>query len=185
MRAGIDMDGVIACFESGFAPLLAPYTFNLKDPTFPPVWEWPAHYGVPKSVESAAWDVVTKSTRFWFDLTAMPNGVDDVHALREAKFQGHDIYFITNRPGIRAKEQTEAWLELRGFPTPTVLVSADKSACTAALNIGAYIDDKPSNLEGHDEMVRLFMKSAPYNASSTVPAMRVNTVREMLTKLGV
>lgn len=185
MKLGIDVDGVLARFESGFVRLLHGYTFDLKDPGFPSVWDWPEAAGVPAVLVHEAWEKVKQSDLFWYDLVPTPNGRTDIDALIQARIAGHDIYFITNRMGKQAKMQTEGWLKLYGYNDPTVLISADKSGCTRALLLDAYIDDKPGNLEGHGLGTQLFLQLAPYNRHLDIPAQRVTCVRQMLIQLGI
>ena len=116
-RIGIDVDGVLANFCGGMVALLRSLgcTTNLPldNPTFPAVWYWNKHYGVPDDLWTKAWQVINEEETFWVHLKDLPNTRQDVTTLHQVFSNGHEIYFITSRPGLRSKFQTEAWLAVR------------------------------------------------------------------------
>lgn len=136
------------------------------DPTQPPCWEWPNHFGYTQEQEKQVWKQVWSDSSFWQSLDEEPYGSEAVNKLDKLAFSGHDIYFITNRSGVRAKLQTERWLEARGMYNPTVLVTGDKIPVVRALKLDAYIDDKPETLIelGKDVILRTYAKLTSYNA---------------------
>lgn len=149
MRIGVDVDGVLARFNESFAQRLVDVTGRSLIPTGAdfPCWGWPSHYGYTAAEESATWENVRQDKTFWFRLGAY----DDTHTvlleLLRLQLIGHDIYFITSRPGVRAKQQTEDWLRVQGFAsTPTVLISSAKGMCAQALCLDSYVDDRWENV---------------------------------------
>ena len=59
-RIGIDIDGVLANFESGYAPLLTKHSGiqfpRLGQPDYPDEWDWDLAAGVTQEQISAAWE---------------------------------------------------------------------------------------------------------------------------------
>lgn len=189
---GVDVDGVLAVFEKNFAEVLrsvgCQVEFPLDSPDFPDVWDWMEKWGATPEQVKAAWAYVKQSPNFWFRAQKRANTHMDISRLRLAQSAGHDVYFITNRPGDSSKPQTEDWLISRGWNLPTVLVTREntKHLVTDALGLDAYIDDKPQNLGGHTPHTRLFLFDQPYNRHiDSSQYTRVKTVSEMLDILGV
>ena len=197
-KGGIDLDGCLANFESGFAPILTDLTgitFPLDEPTFPEVWQWPTLHltnsGMSekeaKAVESAAWKRVTQDPAFWLSLKPYPETASTLKSLTRLTAEGHEIYFITHRPGANPKRQSEIWLEINGYKreSPTVLVSGEKGFLAAGLGLDFFIDDKPEN---HEQVRRFcgtrcrrYIVDHPYNRHHDDKyAVRVTTVKEAL-----
>lgn len=153
MRLGIDVDGVLARFNDAFAQRLTLVTGvtrvsseTRRADNFP-CWKWPKHFGYSKAEENAAWESVKRDHSFWASLRPYPDAKDALILLRSLRQSGHDIYFITARPGEHAKLQTERWLVDHGMNMPTVLISSDKGGCAESLNLDFYVDDKPDNCD--------------------------------------
>jgi 5'(3')-deoxyribonucleotidase len=189
MRLGIDIDGVLASFESGFIPLLkqvgCPAEFPIYDATFPPVWDWPEHYGATAAQVTAAWDALKANPFFWVRLAARPKAAEDIALLNTLTQHGHEVYFITTRPGVHAKFQTESWLRTRGMIMPTVLIAesaASKGAIARGLRLDAMIDDRPANLIEMPLTTMSFLLDAPYNRDWT-GVVRVTSAVEMVELL--
>jgi 5'(3')-deoxyribonucleotidase len=149
MIIGVDIDGVLASFNEGFIQRVVDVTGRDLFPPRPfdiPCWDYPAHYGYTPEETANVWDSVTSDSKFWQNLPAYPDTLVSLTLLSNAAIAGHDVYFITSRPGIQAKLQTERWLKRHGYlPTPTVLISSAKGKCAAALQLDKYIDDKWEN----------------------------------------
>src|SRR5437899_204908 len=127
MIIACDIDGVLASFEHGYAPLLTAesgYEFpNLGKSDWPTEWYWERSVGVTKQQESAVWAKIKASSTFWKDLPAHPGANEFLSWL--VTRQQDDIYFITHRMGHHSKYQTERWLKKHGFlATPTVLMTS-------------------------------------------------------------
>ena len=161
MRFGIDVDGVLAQFNARFAERLIQVSGGKdaigkdrrRNDDFP-CWNWPEHFGYTKAENNAAWESVKRDQAFWASLRPYSDALDALIMLRSLRQNGHDIYFITARPGERAKLQTERWLMDHGMNVATVLISSAKGACAEALNLDFYVDDKPENCEDVQEFSR-------------------------------
>lgn len=173
---GCDIDGCLADFNERYIPLLVHVTGkNLfgTDPTspaFPPYWDYPQAYGYSYAEVAATWKVIKKQEHFWQDLLPLQGATEALTTLADARLEGHDIYFLTARPGRNAKMQSEYWLQQWGMPIPTVLITEDKATFVIELGIDAYIDDRLSNANQVMREVRLrrrntrvYLKAAPHN----------------------
>lgn len=180
MVIGVDMDGVLANFESGFAPYLTDASGvqfpDVGKETFPSSWDWDVDLlraaGLDDTkiavAQSAAWGKVVNSHTFWMDLLPHKGAHEFLFWLSNR--QDDDIYFVTNRPSNHsAKWQTERWLRRHGFIScATVLVTPEKGAICKALGINFYIDDKPSNCEdviANAPSTICYMMERPYNSA--------------------
>jgi 5'(3')-deoxyribonucleotidase len=191
MVIGIDVDGVLACFESGFKrklelvrPDVLPKTFTWRDID---TWDWDLKAGYTKLESGKAWDLVKEDTGFWISLEAY---ADTRRFMRDLAFltSDDDVYFITNRMGVRAKVQTETWLRMNGWDTrPTVILAANKGLVCQALYADFYLDDKNSHVEGVKALsprTRGFMLKRGWNTPvEGVPTIRclreyLNAIRE-------
>lgn len=182
MRIGIDVDGVLADFNKSFIERVIEVTGQDKFPPRPfdiPTWDYPQFYGYSNKQCSEVWKSIKKDSMFWRRLTSYEGTFKflfDLHELKE------DTYFITSRPGIDAKYQTERWLKSYGWPdsNPTVLISSKKGKCVEALDLTHYIDDKTENCEDvrdSQPSCQVFMLSRPWNA----PTHSVPRTPDLLT----
>ena len=173
LKIGIDVDGVIADFYTGYETLtietagidlFGARRYPLEEP---PTWNWPEFYGYTAETMREVWNRIKNSRDFWYRLGALA----DVEAARRLFQTGADVYFITARPGLKAKRQTEAWLALYGMPGATVLLSERKMLCCRALDLDVYIDDKSENIENIDAVTPDtygYLISRRYNAYAEV-----------------
>ncbi len=189
------MDGVFADFVTGFNRVLV-HTAG-KD-LFPAnyeatCWDWAETVGYTESEVAVAWAAVNEDQHFWFTLPDYNDTVDTLKRLWNLQKAGHEVYFITNRVGTRVKEQTDKWLFERTpslMPCPSVLITALKGCAAEALQLNAYIDDKPSNCRDVVRHMGLFCKvymlDRPWNQEADDKyIMRVDSVNRMLDTLGV
>jgi 5'(3')-deoxyribonucleotidase len=207
-RIGVDVDGVLAQFNKPYAALLEELgvptgTFPIEDPLFPPCWDWDILYmekagWSPEAIKAkidVAWAAIRKSTAFWATLPSYPTTHLDIINLRTVVENAWDVYFITCRPGMTAKFQTEAWLMSKGLKAPfipTVLIvengEVNKSRLCKALELDAIIDDKPSNLQNVRPPTTKYLLDRPFNREwyelgGHEQCHRVKSVTEMLEKL--
>lgn len=207
MRIGFDVDGVFTGFEYGYAPLLTAATGiqfpRLGQPDWPDTWFWERAAGVTKEQETAVWKQIMANPTFWLNLPPLPGAMDLLERIRVLSLR-HDVYFVTNRPGVVAKQQTEVWLATHSGDftwNPTVIVSSEKGLACRALKLDVYIDDKYENCAdaatgtraNRLEMVSpqnlpstaVFLLNRPWNTGIEPGEIdhyftRVNTVEQML-----
>lgn len=149
MKIGFDIDGVLADFNAAFIDRCVKVAGKDLFPPRPfiiPEWHYPQVYGYTDEELKAVWAHIESDAFFWRDLRPYP-GVVDILRWAESRraFFGDEITFITARPGVRAKLQTEQWLQAHEMHVPTVIVSADKGLCARTLNLDAYVDDRDVN----------------------------------------
>lgn len=205
MRIGVDLDGVIADFNSSYIQKIIELTGEDKFPPRPfdiPVWNYPEYYNYSDEQVAEVWEVIKRSESFWQLLLPYNWTAKVLQRLHRARVTGHDIYFITSRPGVRAKQQTELWLQRLGYVDATVLISDKKGYAAIALDLETYIDDKPSNVldvvkvinneqffQGREQVQTVYMLNQPWNRGHEVldqarcRVRRVETPLEMLDRI--
>lgn len=189
MKIACDVDGVLANFTKGYNTLLANIAGEDKAPAStvesPPEWNWDVPVYGPDVVKEA-WKRIESSDHFWMSLESLPGAYEALYKLRMPRHTGkHDIYFLTHRMGKHAKLQTEYWLDDYGFGDgATVLLVGDKVPVLKALEIEAFIDDKPTTLEAVSTQlpdIKLYRPDWRYNAGC--PGKVVKSVYAMLEDL--
>lgn len=169
LRLGIDLDGCLADFEYGYLlKLQAASGGNLLLPfgEDPPCWDWATEVGYTREQDARAWDSIKGDAMFWATLRPMLGAQKALTVLAQLYHEGHEVYFITNRPGVASHMQSMVWLINMGFPTPTVLIAENKGPVVAGLKLTHFLDDKPSNLESalaEAPECKLFLLSHRYN----------------------
>lgn len=189
-KVACDIDGCLADFNLDYGRLFIELTGENRFPpdweeclaanTFPEVWNWESQAGYTPEQVRKVWREITHNDGFWSGLGELPGAREAIRKLNHMANLGHDIYFITNRMGTRAKHQTEIWLYSLGMNYPTVLVAADKLPILKSLGIGVFIDDKPETIQEIDEdyfgesnvkmikpNLKLYLRDAPYNRTQT------------------
>lgn len=155
MRIGVDIDGVLADFNASFINRVIAVTGRDLFPPRPfeiPTWNYPEFYGYTQKETSLVWENVKNDPWFWGDLPAYETTAAAIECLDRQHRRGDDIYYITSRPGIAAKWQTERWLHnqwqraSKRSPVFTVLISSAKGLCAQALQLDRYIDDRWENV---------------------------------------
>lgn len=149
MRIGFDIDGVLSNFIKAYQALFVSVTgrdlFEPNDVLEPPCWDWPQLRGYTDEEVAKVWAIIKSDPEFWVRLDETEH-MKSLRGVAETLL-AHDVYFVTDRPGIRTKTQTEDWLLFKsGCFNPTVLVSAQKGLCAKALKLDCYIDDKLENV---------------------------------------
>lgn len=195
MRIGIDVDGVLADFVNPYIERVIAVTGEDRFPPRPfEVTEWltAQAYGYTGWQADAAMVSIYVDPFFWQNLPPYPNTKDDLVAIGGFIEKGHEVYFITARAGVRVKRQTERWLAAHThgeaeLPVYTVLISEEKGACAAALDLDAYLDDRPDNLLAVHKQApttHTGMMTRPWNMKyQPLYVPRVTSVREFLDTL--
>jgi hypothetical protein len=200
LRIGCDLDGCLANFTKAYAKALIegtgknylPPTWE-TDPNFPQTWNWHWDAGYDKGLCAKIWVEVVEGKGFWQNLEPLDGAEASLKQLNRLAKQGHDVYFITHRSGVKAKQQTELWLQEYGMETPTVLLTGRKLPAAISLGLEFFIDDK---LETVLEMAasyqhsvpppHIFLKDAPYNRAGRPETLEVATsVEDALRKVGL
>lgn len=144
LKIGIDIDGVLANFVGAFSKL-AHERFGkpAKLPYEQVDWDW-ANAGITEKEISKLWAVIRATENFWQTLEPYP-----VDLLLPVSLQ-HDVYFITHRvstAGRSTTEQSARWIQYHyGIKFPQVIPTRFKGDVADALQLDAFIDDKPSNI---------------------------------------
>ena len=190
LKWGIDLDGCVANFNEGFAERLR--AKGVEVPSFevawPTTWHWPQQYASPEVV-NATWAEVWNDPLFWWNLAPLKEVFDtDLwHRLRELEAEGHELYFMTHRQGVRVHAQSVKWLrDYLGLRSPQVLiVPGSKARVAKQLNLDVALDDMPmvaeeySRLEDRRPAFRSFMLARPYNSHVTY-VNRADTVAQVV-----
>lgn len=194
MKLGFDVDGLFADFCRRYRSITVQVTgvdlFQPGDEIHPPCWNWPEFRGYTAEQMKLVWTAIKLDPYFWSSLPDLPCA-KTLRLNRDRLESGdHDIYFITDRPGVQAKRQTEIWLRTNtGFTHPTVIISAKKGAVAAALSLDAYIDDKwehALDVVAQSPTTRMYLFNTSYNLGyPTAELTRVTTVQQMLEMQGV
>ena len=189
----LDIDGCLADFNKSYVSLLE----EISGKELPKVGkEWPTKWDyaldhVTPADERVAWEKITSNRgnfNFWFDL--LPYGdIDKVRIKVNSLVEnyGHDVYFVTSRPGMGAKQQTEAWLYTMGFAQPsTVIISHKKGLVAGGVEANLAIDDKPENLvdviRSRGTACKCLLLDRPWNQGHELGALigRVGSMEEGL-----
>ena len=195
LKWGIDLDGCLVNFNEGFAQRLR--TKGALVPSFvtkwPDTWHWPHEYATSEQVQQA-WNEVWASPTFWRDLEPLPE-VDLAEMgqrLRTLVADGHELYFLTHRQGVRVHAQSVEWLKLHlGLKNPQVIiVPGSKAKVALELELDVVLDDMPQAMDAYsdatwrDATLRPFMLVRPYNANLAYSGLRnvvtVKTVADVL-----
>lgn len=203
MRVGFDIDGCLANFNHAYGDLMIKLTGrdNLPkrwktDPDFPEVWDWDVKYGYKEDLKGI-WDFIKDpKNEFWVNLPFLTD-TKVLSKIYKLPVYGHDVYFITNRPGNGAKTQTEAWLDYNGLAlNPTVLIAENKPPIIKSLNLDFYVDDRlqtmidlenfyyKSGIDTKDK--HFYLLDAPYNRTERPSTVRViSSLKEGLERAGL
>lgn len=192
VRIGVDCDGVLADFNRAYMDLCVTTTGrNLFPPNYAPhTWSYPEAAGYTADEISRVWAGIKLDPEFWLSLYPMAGAHAAMDELVMRSRWGNDVYFVTARPGISAKDQTERWLRSAcgGAMTPTVLISSDKAMCAIALNLDHYIDDRWENaLDVAQTHTRSYLLTQPWNTEFNAEEggiTRVDTLADFFTALG-
>jgi hypothetical protein len=158
LRIGLDLDGVLADFESAFNAveerLFGP---GLAVPADDPAEEEmrevvPANDPVTPREDARRrreiWREIRSTPDFWTSLQPLETGT--VRRIYELMLEHRwEVFFITQRPdtvGDTAQRQSQRWLVEQGFELPSVLVlGGSRGAAAGALRLDYHVDDNAQN----------------------------------------
>lgn len=169
MIIGCDIDGVLADFNDSFIRRVIKVTGKDLFPPRPfdiPTWNYPEYYGYTAADTSAVWADIKSDDLFWEALPAYMDTDEAIGYLEDRCFYNRDdIYYVTARPGVMAKVQTENWLMRHGAIRPTVIISSQKGLVCEALKVDAYIDDKWENVcdVADNDVTKAYLMVRPWN----------------------
>lgn len=184
----LDLDGVIYDWCSAYAKLLAEEHGTDLAPVFSS-WDWDEKAGYPAAVIERVWKQhIWNSRNFWQGLQPLDGAAEAIRKINWLTKGGKaSAYFITNRHGNGAKEQTEKSLYNLGLDYPTVLLAADKVPILKALGAALFVDDKLETvMQAHTEVPNTFLFDQPWNRDGRpVQVPVVTSVREALAQVGL
>jgi hypothetical protein len=139
MKIGIDLDGVVADFETAFKAAATQY---LGFTDFREEWDMGlSHQDADKLLQT----VLKKQPDLWLNLGTYLT-YRQITRLCKLAIK-NDLYFITSRKspknGPSAQYQSQHWLEGLGIPG-AVIVTEQKGYICSYLGIDYFIDDRPS-----------------------------------------
>jgi len=140
LRLGIDVDGVVADFQSAFRALAER---ELGLPASDVETE------LSKSDVDRLWRVVADTTNWWLDVPAYePDQIKRLYA--QARTARWEMFFMTSRPpsaGDSVQLQTQVWLERHGYFLPSVLTTpaGARGEVARSLRLDLALDDRMVN----------------------------------------
>lgn len=141
MRAGLDLDGVLANFKQGF---IERGRLRGIGHHFPSSWRfWTEHIPASVTYFDVIWDEVKNDNGFWLSLKPLCNPQQVTFPVSA---------YVTARPCPNAI--TEAWLLANGFqvaPVVTVPYGSSKVQALKDLEIDVFVDDNVKNCQEINE----------------------------------
>lgn len=171
MKLGIDIDGVLADFVQGFTKKVATLGYKVDASSW--------GLGLTDSQQNEGWKLIDQDPDFWYDLAV----------IEWPRWHHADVvYYITKRrvpPGRPVEHDAAAWLCKHIDERPFVISTGRKGDVCNALEIDAFIDDKPENCQDvidKSPRTQVFLRNQPWNQDSKI--QRVNSVGEFLEQIG-
>jgi uncharacterized HAD superfamily protein len=162
-----DIDGVLCDWLTGFTQLAHDYfgsPVQTHSATFPEKWDFHEEIGLTKKQFEFVWEKIKTSEVFWTQLTPLLE--PSVFARIDSLTADHALYFVSARPGIYVKQQTEEWLKHQGVYRPTVIISDRKGDIAAGIKADYAIDDKAGNavmMKYQNPRTNVYILDRPYN----------------------
>lgn len=188
MKVIIDLDGVLVDFVGGIRER-AKTLFNIDLPaesdSYPDVWEY-LKRDLGEEHNRKLWESILVDHSFWLKLK--PRDTELLARLASVE-TSHEFYFVTSRPGVGVKFQTEVWL-IKYFHLPTVIIANGaqaKADIARGVEADVFIDDNAENcnlaVEAREGKMAVLMPDRPYNRNVIVDA-RVVRSRALKKTLG-
>lgn len=177
MKISIDVDGVLARFDTPFAALLTTLTGKPCEVDEPTCWEWPEQAGFTQEEQASAWRYVADHPDWWGTLPPYDDSFVDFKGLQRG---GWDLYFVTARRTPFVKGVTEEWLQRHyRISNPTVITTSHKGLIAKALSMDAHIDDSPEmslDVKMRSGFTRSYLRVRAHNAHSHDYMQRNNII---------
>lgn len=186
-KIGIDVDGVLVNFVNAFRRE-AETLLGRPFPDEPTDWAF-KNWNLTKEEFASLWRHIEKTENWYLFYGSDPYPC--VPQVLTQLYADHELYFVTTRIktlGDTTKRQTELSLVEMGVELPTVVVTTMKGPVASVLELDAFIDDRPENLEDiqkNSPSTRLFLLTQPWNAAYAAPKSwtRVNNLEDFAKKL--
>jgi len=183
-----DIDGVLADWSTGFSQWAQSVFPEVPVVTHANCAAWDVRPGMTPEMERVIWSLIKQDARFWRDLPSLATE-RELRAISELIYQGHRVYFATNRKTPRALAATRDWLEARlHTDAVNVIITHRKGEFCKVVDADYYIDDKSENVDCAiwmtDTKTKSYVITRPYNSVIYAPhsksARRVSTVLEFV-----
>ena len=178
LRLGIDIDGTIKQTQKAAVEIYNEYlnrNVRLEDVT---TFHLDPAYGLTPKEGARLWrKLEAKIYRLGVPLE---NAAEALNLLAQ---EGHEIFFITARPGMKnITEITKEWLTRYRFPyngENLFMGSQDKAAVSKKLSIELFFEDAPYHLDRLTEAgIPTVIVDAVYNRDYPKPLPRITSWRE-------
>lgn len=182
MNLGIDVDGVLADFNSSFLKALIDVTGRTLIPTFT-TWNWDLECGYTEEESHRAWkEHILEVPDFWTKMKPYPHAKAVVRQLNRLEKGGMGVFFITNRMGFKPRVQTEEWLYEQGMNYPAVIIASQKTPIIKSLGIEWYVDDRfETMVELHQfDKKHFYLLDATYNQHAPTFLKRTMSVEDAM-----
>lgn len=176
---GIDVDGVLASFESGFNRAAATVKPGFPHDYVPSDWNW-SDSGLTKEQISKTWEVIKRAPGFWERLQPYSENVKALYGFLNRN-PHLDIYYVTSRVvtiGRSPLVQTANWLGdydlLRDNTSVVVVESAKfKPEIIIATGIRMFIDDYAPTCLDLSKYTESYCLNRPWNSGEIFEDARV------------
>lgn len=183
LRIGLDLDGVLADFNSAFSNLILDRYGIACGP--PVVWDWPEYYGVTSEQVKTLFAWIETHPEWWISLKPEDDAQEAVDSVRSWILADKaDCYVITSRPGRRTHFYSQRWVSRHVAPHVPVLMAdrpLHKGLLAQGLGLTHFLDDKPVNVEAVRQAspgTASLLLSRPWNLGA--PGQRIPHVRSLL-----
>ena len=185
LRIGLDMDGVLTSFYSGFKKLIKDIHGVDIPEEHPSKWYWCRDY-LTRKQEDVIWREVYKSKTFWRELPVCPKlALDDYKRIREL-CETDEVFIVTHTVSndlYQVSYQRLDWLaEYCGLERHkyTLVITDKKIDYINSVGLDFYIDDKPSFLRESSKCLATSIIKMNWEYNEDVDVFGVNNVTEYL-----
>lgn len=189
IRLSFDLDGVLANWGSSVIEIAnSLWPGKIPIDYAPTHWDWPDV--LKKDEWDTIWSIIKTQPDFWLQITPYEKNISELQEFLK-EFPETRLFFITARistGGVKARSQTEQWLEKFGLwprnGLSTVLVSRpeNKVNLMREANIAFSLDDKKETVAACQMLLNheAYLFDQPWNQDSSLP--RVFSIKEYLEK---